>query len=350
MHTDRLTSILLDYGTGHAAGTCSTQMVFYQHLQIFGTTGRIELPIPFNAPPDRPSRIIVDTGADLFGGGISHIDVDVCNQYTIQGDLFSKAILENTAVPSPLEDAVKNMACIDAIFKSADNRTLGGTAVAVSIYLGLDSSTQSVTATAVEIDDAHPDRRAILFERSFRYDETLPHYGTEHGVLRSADPRTVHAPPLMWSEALDRMVADLLRDIDVDWSRLRAISGSAQQHGSVYVNASAHQRLGALDPSHAARRSARRRVLTTHVADLDGFEHDQPVRRHRGRGRGAARARPHHRIARVRALHGAADPEVRRGRPRRLCRDRSRPPRQLVAGVPARRIRMRQSIRATVPA
>ena len=82
--------------------------------------GRIELPIPFNAPPDRPSRIIVDTGADLFGGGISHIDVEVCNQYTIQGDLFSKAILDNTNVPSPLEDAVKNMACIDALFKSAE--------------------------------------------------------------------------------------------------------------------------------------------------------------------------------------------------------------------------------------
>jgi len=120
MRTDRLTSILLDFGTGHAAGTCSTQMVFYQHLQIFGTTGRIELPIPFNAPADRPSRIIVDTGADLFGGGISHIDVDICNQYTIQGDLFSKAILDNTDVLSPLEDAVKNMACIDAIFKSVE--------------------------------------------------------------------------------------------------------------------------------------------------------------------------------------------------------------------------------------
>ena len=119
----------------------------------------------------------------------------------------------------------------------------------MSIYLGLDSSTQSVTATAVEIDDVHPDRRAILFERSFRYDETLPRYGTEHGVLRSADPRTVHAPPLMWSEALDRMVADLVRDTGVDWSRLRAISGSAQQHGSVYVNARARQRLGVLDPS-----------------------------------------------------------------------------------------------------
>jgi predicted dehydrogenase len=120
MGTDRLTSMLLDYGTGHAVGTCSTQMVFYQTLQVFGTTGRIEMPIPFNAPPDRPTRILVDTGADLFGGGISQLDFETCNQYTIQGDLFSKAILENTDVPSPIEDAVKNMACIDALFTSAD--------------------------------------------------------------------------------------------------------------------------------------------------------------------------------------------------------------------------------------
>ena len=115
------------------------------------------------------------------------------------------------------------------------------------IYLGLDSSTQSVTATAVDIDDQHPDRRAILFERTFRYDEALPSYGTHHGVLRSADPRTVHAPPLMWSEALDRMMADLARETSVDWRRLRAISGSAQQHGSVYVNARAGERVGTLD-------------------------------------------------------------------------------------------------------
>jgi xylulokinase len=118
----------------------------------------------------------------------------------------------------------------------------------VPIYIGLDSSTQSVTATAVDIDDVHPERRTILFERSFRYDDRLPQYGTQHGVLRSADPRTVHAPPLMWSEALDRMLADLARDTGADWSRLRAISGAAQQHGSVYVNAQAGRRLGALDP------------------------------------------------------------------------------------------------------
>ena len=120
MGTDRLTSVLLDYGSGHAAGSCSTQMVFAQRMQFYGTLGRIELPIPFNAPPDRPTRIIIDTGADLFGGGISHIDIDTCNQYTIQGDLFSKAILDDTPVPSPLEDAVRNMVCIDAIFRSSE--------------------------------------------------------------------------------------------------------------------------------------------------------------------------------------------------------------------------------------
>jgi predicted dehydrogenase len=119
MKTDRLTSVMLDYGTGHAVGTCSTQMVFYQDMQILGTTGRIALPIPFNAPPDRPCQIVVDTGTDLFGGGISRIEIDTCDQYTIQGDLFSKAILEGRDVPSPIEDAVKNMACIDAIFRSA---------------------------------------------------------------------------------------------------------------------------------------------------------------------------------------------------------------------------------------
>jgi predicted dehydrogenase len=118
MHIDRMASILLDFGNGHSVGTCSTQMVFNQRMQIFGTRGRIELEIPFNAPPDRPVRILVDTGADLYGGGIERLEFDTCNQYTIQGDLFSKAILDHTEVPSALEDAVRNMSCIDAVFRS----------------------------------------------------------------------------------------------------------------------------------------------------------------------------------------------------------------------------------------
>jgi predicted dehydrogenase len=120
MQTDRLSSILLDFGTKHCVGTCSTQMVPYQRMQILGTTGRIEIEIPFNAPPDRPCRISVDTGRDVFGKGVESIEIGVCDQYTIQGDLFSRAVLENTDVPEPLEDAVRNMACIEAVLRAAD--------------------------------------------------------------------------------------------------------------------------------------------------------------------------------------------------------------------------------------
>jgi xylulokinase len=115
----------------------------------------------------------------------------------------------------------------------------------VAIYLGLDSSTQSITATVIEVEG---DRRSILFERAFRYDDALPQYGTRYGVLPSSDPKVAHSSPLMWSEALDRIVAEITSDKRVPWNALRAISGSAQQHGSVYVKASATERLAALDP------------------------------------------------------------------------------------------------------
>jgi predicted dehydrogenase len=118
---DRMTSLLLDFGDGHALGTCSTQMVFHQRMNILGTRGRIEIDIPFNAPADRPCRLLVDSGTDLYGGGIERIDIDTCNQYTLQGDLFSEAILTNASQPVPLEDAVRNMACIDAVFRSAES-------------------------------------------------------------------------------------------------------------------------------------------------------------------------------------------------------------------------------------
>src|ERR1035437_1739211 len=104
--TDRLASVILEYPQGHATSTCSTQLVPYQKMHIFGTTGRIEIEIPFNAPPDKPTRIFVNEEVEEF---------PVCDQYTIQGELFSRAILENTEVPVPLEDALKNMAVIEKI-------------------------------------------------------------------------------------------------------------------------------------------------------------------------------------------------------------------------------------------
>lgn len=121
MHTDRLTSAMLEFPGVQAIFTCSTQLVPYQRMQFFGTKGRLDIEIPFNAPPDQPCRLFVDTGADLFGGGIRQETFPVCDQYTIQGDAFSQAILSGGPVPVPIESSIKNMAVIDAIFRSAES-------------------------------------------------------------------------------------------------------------------------------------------------------------------------------------------------------------------------------------
>jgi predicted dehydrogenase len=121
MKIDRLTSAILEFPAGRSTFTCSTQLVPYQRVQILGTRGRIEIEIPFNAPPDRSCRIFVDDGRDLFGSGIETHEFPVCDQYTIQGDLFSRAVLEGGEVPVPLESSIANMAVIDAVFRSAES-------------------------------------------------------------------------------------------------------------------------------------------------------------------------------------------------------------------------------------
>lgn len=117
--TDILTSALLDFPTGHATFTCSTRLTPFQRVQIIGTKGRIEVQIPVNAPNDHPCRILVDDGSDLLGRGIRSIEFETNDQYTIQGDLFSQAIRENKSPVLPLEESIKNMAVIDAVFRSA---------------------------------------------------------------------------------------------------------------------------------------------------------------------------------------------------------------------------------------
>ena len=118
---DRLTSAMMEFPSGQAVFTCSTQMVPYQRMQFLGTKGRIEIEIPFNAPPDRPTRIFIDDGRDVFGGGIRTETIPVCDQYTLQGDAFSRAIREGGEVPVPLEDAIGNMAVIEAVFRAAES-------------------------------------------------------------------------------------------------------------------------------------------------------------------------------------------------------------------------------------
>lgn len=118
MGTDRLTSALMEFAGGHAIFTCSTQLAPYQRVQFFGTRGRIEVEIPCNAPPDRPTRIVIDSGSDPFGGGVTVETFPVCDQYTLQGDAFSRAVLEGGEVPVPVEDAIANMAVMDAVVRS----------------------------------------------------------------------------------------------------------------------------------------------------------------------------------------------------------------------------------------
>ncbi len=110
LKVDRLAHGLLDFGTGVSTFTCGTQLVPYQRVNIFGTRGRVEIEIPFNAPPDRPCRLWHQDES-----GTTEISLPLCNQYTIQGDLFSQAILNDTDVPTPLSDAVANMNVIESL-------------------------------------------------------------------------------------------------------------------------------------------------------------------------------------------------------------------------------------------
>ncbi|MGI9427848.1 MAG: Gfo/Idh/MocA family protein [Bythopirellula sp.] len=110
---DRLASAIMDFGAGTATFTCSTQLSPYQRVNILGTTGRVEIEIPFNAPPDVPCKMWHETA-----GSLEEINLPICDQYLVQGDLMSQAILNNTPVPTPIADAVENMKVIEAVVAS----------------------------------------------------------------------------------------------------------------------------------------------------------------------------------------------------------------------------------------
>jgi len=116
--TDRLASAILQFPSGQSIFTCGTQTAFFQRMHFLGTAGRVEIEIPWNAPNDRPCRIFV---GDALGGAPKVEEFPVVDQYTIQGDEFSRAVRGERDVPVPLEDAIKNMAVIEAIFRAADS-------------------------------------------------------------------------------------------------------------------------------------------------------------------------------------------------------------------------------------
>lgn len=116
--TDRITSGIMEFAKGTATFTCGTQLSPYQRVNAFGTQGRIEIEIPFNAPPDRPCKMWHQAGSS-----VEEIALEICDQYTIQGDLFAEAVLDDRPVPTPIGDAVNNMLVIEAIVESARQNT-----------------------------------------------------------------------------------------------------------------------------------------------------------------------------------------------------------------------------------
>jgi xylulokinase len=112
----------------------------------------------------------------------------------------------------------------------------------VKLFLGLDSSTQSLSAVVIDLDT-----RKVICEKSLNFDRALPQYKTQNGVLPNRDPLVKHSSPLLWADALDLIFAEMKRD-GVALGEILAISGSGQQHGSVYLNNRAEKVLANLNP------------------------------------------------------------------------------------------------------
>jgi predicted dehydrogenase len=114
--TDRLAGGILEFTGGrHLTFTCSMQLAPWQRVHIFGTKGRIEVEIPFNAPPDQPNRIFVQGMEMNVGKWHSY---PISDQYQLQAEAFGRVIRKKEKTAWGVEDAITNMRIIDAIFKS----------------------------------------------------------------------------------------------------------------------------------------------------------------------------------------------------------------------------------------
>lgn len=110
------------------------------------------------------------------------------------------------------------------------------------MLLGLDASTQSLTAVVLD-----PEAGRVVFEDSVNFGTELPAYGAPSGFIPDGAEGEVHANPLMWLDALDRLMGRLAAAVDL--KQVRKIAGSGQQHGSVYLGRDFERVLAGLDPS-----------------------------------------------------------------------------------------------------
>ena len=113
---DRLAGGLADFGDGrHLSFTVSTQLAPYQRVNIMGTKGRIEIEIPFNAPPDEPNRYFVQ-GMEMNEGEWTALPVS--DQYQLQAEAFGRVIRKKQKPAWGVDDAIQNMKILDALFRS----------------------------------------------------------------------------------------------------------------------------------------------------------------------------------------------------------------------------------------
>ena len=118
---DILASGLLRFPDGMATFTCSTRAEPDQQVHVYGTTGRISVGIPFNIPPDRPTRIHVTAGGDPpVAPATETITFEAADPYGVEAERFAAAILDGGPLPTPPEDAVANLRVIESIFAAAE--------------------------------------------------------------------------------------------------------------------------------------------------------------------------------------------------------------------------------------
>ncbi len=118
-HTDRLTSAMVDFGSGrHLVFTVSTQSTPYQRVHLCGTKGRIEIQIPVNPTQGAKTTLFIDDGSSHAGAGIRTETFPESDQYMLQGEAFSRAVRGEISLPYGIDDAIHSMRVIDALFRS----------------------------------------------------------------------------------------------------------------------------------------------------------------------------------------------------------------------------------------
>ena len=120
---DTLISAILDFPGGVATFTCSTRVEPDQRVSIYGTTGRIEIEIPFNIPPDLPTKVFVTAGGDPpVAPDTETLTFEPADPYGVEVDRFAEAVLDGQPVPISGEDSVANMRVIERLFAAGETR------------------------------------------------------------------------------------------------------------------------------------------------------------------------------------------------------------------------------------